>query len=175
MLELRQETPEDHVIVEALVKAAFADEVFSDQSEHHLVRRLRSTPSFIPELSIVAELDDEIVGHILLSGIVIRNDNGVFPSLAMAPVSVLPAYQHQGIGGRLVRYAHQVAADLGHGSVVLLGHADYYPRFGYEPAAKYHISLPFEVPAENCMIIELIEGSLQGVSGMVEYPSVFFE
>jgi predicted N-acetyltransferase YhbS len=174
MLKLRQEKPEDHAVVEALIEAAFAGVPYSDQSEHQLVRRLRKSAAFIPELSIVAEWDGKIVGHVLLSRISIKNDQQSFTSLALAPVSVLPHYQKQGVGGQLIRHAHEVAADLGYGSVVLLGHAGYYPRFGYEPAAKYNIRLPFDVPPENCMVIELIKGSLQGVSGMVQYPSEFF-
>jgi predicted N-acetyltransferase YhbS len=84
-------------------------------------------------------------------------------------------YQKQGIGKQLIIKAHEKARELGYQSVVLLGHQDYYPRFGYERASKYAITLPFEVPDENCMIIELISRGLQGVQGKVEYPLEFFD
>lgn len=172
-IRLRQETPADYLEVEALIEAAFEDEAFSDQSEHHLVRRLRQSEAFIPELSIVACLGEQILGHILLSLIEIRNEEQTFPSLALAPVSVLPAFQKQGIGGGLINEAHKRARHLGHHSVVLLGHSEYYPRFGYQKAAHFDIRLPFDVPAENCMAVELQPGALEKVSGVVVYPAVW--
>lgn len=172
-ITMRQERPADHPKVEALIEAAFAKLPESDQTEHQLVARLRWSDAFIPELSIVAEVGEEIAGHIILTRILIRNGPKAEESLALAPVSVHPTWQRQGIGGQLIREAHRVAAGLGHGSVVLLGHADYYPRFGYRKASEYGIQLPFEVPEELCMAIELRSGALDGVSGMVEYPQAF--
>ena len=71
--------------------------------------------------------------------------------------------------------AHKRAASLGYGTAVLLGHKDYYPRFGYREAIKYGIEFPFDVPSEYCMVIELIPDTLHNVNGIVRYPSVFFE
>ena len=148
----------------------------SDHSEQYLVERLRNSEAFIPELSIVAEINQNIAGHILLTRIkVVNNKNEEFESLALAPVSVLPEYQGKGIGGKLIETAHKKAKELGFGSVILLGHENYYPRFGYEIAKKYGIKLPFEVPDENCMTIELIKGTLEGIEGTVVYPKAFFE
>ena len=175
MIHIRQETPADYEAVHALVKAAFANVPYSDQSEHLLVERLRKSEAFIPQLSLVAEVDQELVGHILLTRIVIKNEGHTTPSLALAPVSVLPAKQGQGVGGALIKAAHDEARALGHQSVILLGHEDYYPRFGYRPTAEYGIQLPFDVPPENCMLIELQEGSLADVFGTVEYPPAFME
>ncbi len=174
-LIIRQETPDDFSSVERLITRAFADEIHSDHTEARLVARLRTTPDFIPELSLIAEIDRKITGHILLSRILIRNENQVFESLAMAPVSVDPAFQKQGIGSSLIRKSHIIANEMGFDSVVLLGHADYYPRFGYEKASSYGIRLPFEIPDENGMVIALTPGALDGVNGMVEYPEAFFE
>lgn len=172
---LRQEVPDDYQNVEKLVEAAFKNEPYSDKREHLLVQRLRQSNAFVPELSIVAEVENEIAGHILLTRIFIKNEVDSFESLALAPVSVEPSWQGKGIGGKLIREAHTVAKELGFKSVVLLGHEDYYPRFGYELTSKYNVRLPFEVPEENCMIISLIEGGLDGVSGVVEYAKEFFE
>ena len=173
-LTLRPTTPADYPAITALLQASFADDPHSDQTEHLLVGRLRQSAAYIPELDIVAEQGGQIVGHILLSKIKIRNGEQTFDSLALAPVAVLPAQQGQGIGGQLIEAAHRVARLLGHRSVVLLGHAGYYPRFGYERASRFGIALPFEVPDENCMAVELVESGLAGVSGMVEYPAAFF-
>ncbi|KUY30018.1 GNAT family N-acetyltransferase [Elizabethkingia ursingii] len=172
----RQENKNDYAAVFNLIQRAFEKEEMSDHSEQYLVERLRNSEAFIPELSIVAEINQNIAGHILLTRIkVINNKNEEFYSLALAPVSVLPEYQGKGIGGKLIETAHKKAKELGFGSVILLGHENYYPRFGYEIAKKYGIKLPLEVPDENCMAIELIKGALEGVEGTVVYPKAFFE
>ncbi|MEM6700133.1 MAG: N-acetyltransferase [Bacteroidota bacterium] len=172
---IRQEKQKDHNIVENLVVAAFKDVAISDHKEQFLVRRLRKSEAFIPELSLVAALNGQIIGHILLTKIKIANKNKHHGSLALAPISVLPEFQGKGIGGKLILSAHRIAESLGFQSIILLGHANYYPRFGYKKASEFDIQLPFEVPEENCMAIELKENALNKVSGTVVYPKAFFE
>ena len=172
-ISVRQEVPADHQAVSVLIEEAFRKEKMSDHQEHLLVERLRNSASFVPALSLVAEVEGKIVGHILLTRIKIRNDREVFDSLALAPVSVLPDYQRGGIGGRLIEHAHRNARSLNYSSVVVLGHADYYPRFGYQRADRFGITLPFDVPKENCLAIELTEGGLNGVCGEVVYSEEF--
>ncbi|MEM9824491.1 MAG: N-acetyltransferase [Bacteroidota bacterium] len=172
---LRKESPQDYHEVERLVEVAFQSVEHSDHREHLLVARLRKSASFIPDLSIVAVYEDQLVGHILVTKIQITHPTCRFESLALAPVSVLPAFQGKGIGGKLIQGAHRVAKDLGYGSIVLLGHAGYYPRFGYQKASHFNIALPFEVPDENCMAIELQEGALGEVHGTVVYDPAFYE
>ena len=91
------------------------------------------------------------------------------------PELSLPEYQNRGIGGMLLKEAHKKAAALGYGTAVLLGHKDYYPRFGYRKAADYGITFPFDVPSEYCQVIELIPDALKSIKGIVRYPAVFFE
>lgn len=124
---------------------------------------------------MVAETENKIVGHILLTKLKIKNGQNELDSLALAPVSVLPEHQGKGIGGMLIKEAHKKAKELGFISVILLGHEKYYPKFGYKRADQFGIVLPFEVPKENCMAIELIENGLKDVNGMVEYPKEFNE
>ncbi|MFG4001634.1 GNAT family N-acetyltransferase [Flavobacterium aquidurense] len=174
-IKLRQESENDYESVFQLIEKAFEKEEYSDHKEQFLVERLRKSDAFIPELSIVAEVDNKIVGHILLTKLEIKNESKSFESLALAPVSVLPEFQRKGIGSKLIVHAHKVAKELGYKSVVVLGHQDYYPKFGYELTNKYAIEMPFDVPAENCMLIALTENGLSGVSGKVIYPSAFFE
>jgi predicted N-acetyltransferase YhbS len=175
-LKIRKEEKEDYNEVFNLIENAFRDAKYSDHKEHFLVESLRNAASFIPKLSLVAVLDHEIVGYILLTkiDIVSKNSNRV-SALALAPVAVLKKYQGKGIGGNLIREAHRIAKNLNFGSIILLGHEQYYPRYGYELAQKYGIRLPFDVPDENCMLIELTEGALKGVNGIVEYPKEFYE
>lgn len=172
---LRQENENDFESVFQLIEKAFEKEEYSDHKEQFLVERLRNSEAFIPELSIVAELDGKIVGHILFTKLQIKNESQTFPSLALAPVSVLPEFQGKGIGSKLILHGHEIAKSLGYKSVILLGHQDYYPRFGYELCEKYDIKMPFDVPAENCMIFALTENALSGINGEVVYPKAFFE
>ena len=167
-ITIRQESPQDHTNVYKLIREAFASVEESDHSEQDLVERLRHSSSFIPELSLVAE-----TGRGELTRIRIINDAQTFPSLAVAPLSVLPSCQRQGIGSALIREAHRRAAALGYGSAVLLGHPGYYPRFGYLPAHRFGIRFPIDTPVDCCMVIELQPDGLKGVQGRVEYDPAF--
>ena len=175
MLTIRQEQPSDYSAVFKLVEIAFKTMPYSDGTEQFLVERLRLSEAFIPELSLVVESNHQVIGHILLSKIFIKNEHQSFPALSLAPVSVSPEYQRQGIGGQLIEKAHDIARGLGYTSVILVGHSEYYPRFGYRKTSEFNIQLPFEAPEESCMALELVENGLKGVSGMVEYPKAFFE
>ena len=173
-VDIRGETVEDYDQIAEVIEAAFRDEPFSDHQEHRLVERLRQSDAFVPELSLVAETRQQIVGHILLTPLKIRQGNHSFNSLALAPVSVRPDFQRKGIGSQLIQEAHRKARGMGYTSVIVLGHEKYYPRFGYKPTRTYAIELPFEAPEENCMILALTDDGLDGVSGKVEYPRAFF-
>ena len=172
---IRQEKVSDHKEVFNVIQTAFRSAAFTNHREQFLVERLRESDAFIPELSLVAEVDSGIVGHILLTKIGIDDGTEVFPSLALAPVSVLPSFQRKGIGSSLILHSHVRARELGYQSIVLLGHAEYYPRFGYERSDTYAIDLPFEAPKENCMVLRLVKEGLDGVSGMVVYPKAFHD
>lgn len=172
-IRCRTERFEDHSTVDALIEAAFRDVEYSDHREQVLVNRLRDSPAFVPKLSIVAEVKSRIVGHILLTEAVIANEQARQPILALAPLSVLPEFQRRGIGSRLIREAHLRAEILDYTAIVLLGHQDYYPRFGYLPARNYNITFPFDAPDENCMVKILQPGALDGISGQVVYPEAF--
>ena len=173
-IQTRRELPNDYKCVENVIQKAFENDPYGDQNEHLLVNRLRKSEAFIPQLSIVAEIEGEIVGHIFITKIIISDGIKNSESLAMAPVSVLPAYQRRGIGGRLITDAHKVALSLGYKSIILIGHEDYYPRFGYQKLARFNIQLPFDVPENNCMAIELVKGGLSGTQGRVQYPEAFY-
>lgn len=168
---IRQEEQKDYKEVYQVVKEAFEKEEYSDKDEHNLVERLRKSQAFIEELSLVAEIEGEIVGHIMFTEIKI----GSHTALALAPVSVSPDQQGLGIGSKLIIRGHEIAKELGYKAVVLLGHEGYYPRFGYKKASDYNIKAPFEVPDENFMVVELIEDGLKDIEGTVEYAREFFE
>ncbi len=107
--------------------------------------------------------------------IVIKSGAGdkEYETISLAPLSVRPELQKQGIGGRLIKEGLEACKKLGYGSVIVLGHPEYYPKFGFEPASKWGIDDPFGAPEEAFMALELKEGALEGVSGVVDYPEEF--
>lgn len=170
MIFVRSEKPEDYQKIYEINKVAFGGEV-----EAQLVNNLRKTKGFIPELSLVAEKDGKVVGHILFSVIHIKTDSNKIPVLALAPMAVLPDYQKQGIGSLLIKEGLKECKELGHKVVVLVGHPDYYPRFGFVKASEKGLKLPFDAPDEAFMVYEIIPNSLVGVTGTIEYPPEFAE
>ena len=174
-IKIREEEESDYPVVEQLIELAFRNEEKSDHQEHFLVGNLRRCDAFIPQLSLVAELDGEVVGHILMTKVEIVSESSSVVSLGLAPVAVLPRVQKMGVGSALIREAHKRAAELGFSSVVLLGHKDYYPKFGYGKAIDFGIEFPFEVPHEYCMAVELLPGGLKNVHGTVKYSQPFME
>lgn len=166
---IRQEMPKDYKEVYTLTKTAFAEMEHADGTEQDLVERLRTCAAFIPALSLVAEIGGHIVGHIMFTKITI----GGTDALCLAPLSVLPEFQHQGIGGALIRNGHEIAQSLGYGVCVLIGHKDYYPRFGYEIASKYGITLPFEAP-DDCVMVKFLSDEGKSVTGVAVFPPEFY-
>ena len=110
----------------------------------------------------------------MLSKITIEQDGASVDSLALAPVSVATGYQKK-IGGKLIVAALEKAKELGYGSVIVLGHPEYYPKFGFKKASEWNIKAPFEVPDEAFMAVELSENALQSIEGVVQYSSAFAE
>ena len=166
---IRQEKEEDRPAVEAVVASAFENKEHSDHQEHVLVDKLRESRAFVPDLSLVAEVDGLLVGYILFTEIKVGGDT----LLALAPVAVLPDWQRRGVGGELIREGHRIAAGLGYKGCVVLGHADYYPRFGYTKAVLFDIKAPVEVPDDYYMAMEVYPGALDDVAGVVEYDEAF--
>ncbi len=125
-------------------------------------------------VSLVADLDGEIVGHILFSGLSIVTATGALSALALAPMAVLPAFQNRGIGSELVRRGLSACREEGASIVIVLGHPEFYPRFGFSAELARSLESPYSREAgEAWMALELTPGALEGVSGRVEYPAPF--
>ena len=147
-------------------------QAFKQKNESELIEKIRGSKNFVPELSLIAEKNGKKVGHILLSKIKIKGEKE-FESLIPAPLAVLPELQKQGIGKKLITEGLRKARELGFSSVIVVGHKDYYPKFGFEKASKWNIKCSFEVPDEAFLAIELKDGALEDKSGIVEYPKEF--
>lgn len=168
MFEIRQENVNDYNEVYNVVKEAFEKAEHSDGDEQDLVVRLRKSGSFVPELSLVAQTEDKIIGHILFTEIKI----GSSAELALAPLAVLPEYQRKGVGISLIREGHRIAKSLGYNYSVVLGSPKYYSKEGYIPASKYNIKPPFDVENDFFMAVKLNENA-GTISGTVQYDKAF--
>lgn len=168
MLTIRRETPEDIDSIHHV-----NSEAFGQKEEAELIDELRSRG--VVTLSLVAVQADQIVGHIVFSPVTVESEYSSFEAIALAPMAVLPAYQRKGIGSQLVRVGLEECHRLGHEIVVVLGHPDYYPRFGFVPGKPKGIDCEFEAPDEAWMVLELREGALAGRSGTVKFQPEFHE
>lgn len=168
MLEIRQENKNDYEEIYNTIKIAFETAEHSDGNEQDLVVALRASDSFIPELSLVAVQNNKIIGYILFTKIEI----GEYKELALAPLGILPEYQRQGIGKKLIEEGHKIARKLGYHYSIVLGSDRYYSKFGYIPASQYGILAPFEVSNENFMAIKLNDTNKK-ITGVVNYAKEF--
>ena len=166
MLIVRNEKPEDIIAIHEVNEKAFGQ-----PAEANLVDALRANGKVI--LSLVAVQDDKVVGHILFSPVTVESDRETFAAVGLAPMAVLPEHQNQGVGSKLVKTGLDQCRKALHESVVVLGHPEFYPRFGFTPASRYGIKSEYDVRDEVFMIMELREGALLGRSGIVKYQSEF--
>lgn len=169
-MRIRKEEKIDYAEVYGLVKAAFETAEHANGNEQDLVEALRKSSAFVPELSLVAEEDGKIVGHIMFTEI--RIDDKI--ELTLAPLSVLPEYQNRGIGMRLIKEGHRIAAQMEYGISIVVGIEDYYPKAGYKRAKDYGIKDPFQVPSENFMVCSLGK-EIGQYHGTVEYAKEFYD
>lgn len=169
---IRSEQISDYKDVYHLNFKAFGER----EDESQLVERIRNSDGFIPELSMVAEQDEKIVGHLLISKATIIDKEQKNEVLVLAPVAVDPSLQKSGIGSILIEEGLRRSKHLGYGLVFLIGHPTYYPRFGFKPAREYEFELKqYNVPNDVFMVKELGEGELKKLSGELIYPKSFFE
>lgn len=162
---IRPEAPADHPAVFEVNRLAFGRD-----AEAVLVDALRA--GGYAEVSLVAEVAGEVVGHILFSRLPIRTAAGTVDAVSLAPMAVLPDHQRHGVGGELVRAGLEACRAGGHRIAVVLGHPAFYPRFGFAPALAERLESPFGA-GEAWMAVELVPGALAGVEGRVEYPPPF--
>lgn len=168
MTAIRRETPADVRAVRTVNEQAFGRPAEAD-----LVDRLRDRGAVT--LSLMAVLDGEIVGHILFSPLEIVSGEARHHGVALGPMAVLPAHQRRGIGSRLVRAGLERLREGGEELVIVLGHAEYYPRFGFTRASTFGIRCPLDVPDEVFLALELRPGAARGRSGVVRYAPEFDE
>lgn len=166
MIEIRPETDKDRAAIHRVNESAFPG-----PGEANLVDALREVAH--PHISLVAAVEDQIVGHIFFSPVTIESEDSVLTAMGLAPMAVLPEYQNKGIGSQLVREGLKQCQRIGHNIVVVLGHPLYYPRFGFTTAAAKGIRCEYDVPDDHFMVTELEAGALAGRKGLVKYHPAF--
>ena len=160
---VRHEHPEDPTDLAAI--RAIHDAAFGGTEESALVDRLRDSGAVLA--SLIATVDHRAVGHVLLS----RMSIGTIPAVALAPLGVVPELHHHGIGGRLVHEGLELLQMQGERIVLVVGHPEYYARFGFSTEKARGIDAPF--PREFFMALDLTPGALDGVRGQAHYPAAF--
>ena len=163
-LNIRRERPEERDAVRAVNEAAFG---CADEAD--LIDRLRGEGVVLA--SFVAEWEHRIVGHILFSRMLIETADGPLPAAALAPMAVVPEQQRQGVGGQLILHGLGWLRGRDERVVIVVGHPEYYPRFGFSSGRTRSLSSPFA--PEAFMALELAPGALDGVRGTVRYPNAF--
>ncbi len=163
---VRRETGEarERSLVRAIHIAAFGR---ADEAD--LVDSLRAEGAVLA--SVAAEWEGHVVGHVLFSRMFIETAGGAIAAAALAPVAVLPEFQGRGIGGRLIAGGLEMLRGPGERIVIVLGHPEYYGRFGFSSEKAASLESPF--PPEAFLAMELSAGALDGVRGQVRYPAAF--
>ncbi|HSV48989.1 MAG TPA: N-acetyltransferase [Candidatus Acidoferrales bacterium] len=168
-LKIRPEKPGEFGFLFNLVKVAFETAKVSNGDEQNYVDRLRASSGYLPELALVAEWDNEIVGHIMLTKTYVLTGTQRFEGLVLAPLSVALPYRRRGIGSKLVQESFRIAKVLGYQAVFVVGDPAYYGRFGFKSSAKFGIRHVPEIPEPYVMAIELTPNALAGISGTVNF------
>ncbi len=160
---IRQETAADAAAINVVNISAFEGE-----AEAKLVTALRQSRSFIPELSLVADIDGRVVGHILLSRIHLKYSENEVAVLALAPMAVVPSQSHRGIGSALVHAAITKATSAGEHAIIVVGHPPFYAKFDFERVIKWKMYHSLPVPTESVQALELLKGAFKG-GGVINY------
>ena len=163
MIEIREERSDDVPAVRHLNRRAFGQD-----QESNIVDALRTNAAAL--LSLVATLNGQVVGHIMYSPLSI---DGKFEGAALGPMAVLPQCQREGIGTKLIEAGNRKLKDDGCPFIIVVGHADYYPRFGFKPASEHGIKCEWDVPDNVFMLLVLDQAKMAGVAGLAKYRPEF--
>ncbi len=168
-IRIHEERPDDIDQVRSVNDAAFGQPV-----EGRIVDQLRASDS--EAVSLVAVLDERVVGHIFFSSVTVEADQRLIKGMGLAPMAVLPEHQREGVGSKLVTEGLKKIREKGYPFVVVLGHEKYYPRFGFRPASEYGLKCQWDgVPDEAFMAIIYDKDKMKEVSGTTHYREEFSE
>ncbi len=165
---IRQEQPSDFESIFKVETAAFGKE-----DEANIVEKIRKDNAIVS--SLVAIIDEAIVGHALYSKGVLKSKTGEETAVALGPIAVHPDHQKAGIGASLIKAGNQACLEAGYEFVFVLGHTTYYPKFGFNSTVEHNIHCEFKVPPDVFMVAELKKGALANKQGTFHYHKAFHE
>lgn len=169
-VEIKREKAEDREEVELLFTT-----VFDEEGILPMIKNLRESDNYIPELSRVARINDSIIGVIMYtSGAIVRGRKQT-QTAVLSSIAVLPAYQGLGVGKQLVMNSFNKARRLSIGSVLVFGQEEYFSRFGFKPASEYAITSSLDLTEDEFLALELEEGSLEDANGHLKNQSIYHE
>lgn len=169
---IRQEKQSEFEQIYDLVKIAFQTAKVSGGTEQDFVNQLRSSGNYIPELALVAEENNKLIGHIMLTRKNINNNGCNMETLLLAPVSVVLEYRNRGVGSLLISKSFELAKSMGYKSVVLVGDPAYYKRFGFKKSVDLGVKCLNDIPEENVLACELVNGAFDGISRTIDFYSM---
>ena len=164
---IRSERPEDFETIDRI-----HDEAFGHDWESKLIRALRTEEGYDPSLSLVAELEGKVIGHVLFSRITVESPAGSHPALILAPLAVFKEHRSMKAGTMLVSEGIRIAKERGETIMLVYGHR-FYERFGFTMAHEKGIFRPNPMKGEFVRLLELTEKAADGVMGVIKYPVSF--
>lgn len=171
---IRRELPGDYKKVEDVTREAFWNLYYPGCNEHFIIHKMRNHPDFIPELSFVIELDEEIVGSIFYTKSKVTAEDGTeYPTITFGPVSILPKYHRKGLGRALISHSIEAAKKLGFKAILIGGYPYHYAIYGFKGTKTYNITMPDGRFYKGIMALPLFEGALDNVAGTLFFSDVF--
>jgi predicted N-acetyltransferase YhbS len=172
-VELRQEEEKDYGLVEELTREAFWNVHFPGCDEHLLVHNLRRAEEFIKQLDFVAISNHKIVGNIVYMEAKIKDVDKEYSVLTFGPISVLPEYQNNGIGSRLINHTIKLSKEMGYRAVIIYGDPEYYKKFGFKASKGYDITNGDKKYPAALLVLELYPNALDGIKGIFDEGTVY--
>lgn len=165
---IRQTQKADYPTVYDLIQTAFRTAEHRDGNEQDFAVGLRNRDTYIPELDLVAVIEGQLVGHIMFTKTYVTKPEGIrYPTLMVAPLSVLLEYRNKGVGSALMKEGLRLANAMGYQTAFLVGDPGYYGRFGYKPTHIYNIRHE-NIPAEYVLVKEMTDNALKGITGIIK-------
>lgn len=165
---IRTETEKDFEVIDKI-----HDSAFGHDWESALIRRLRAREDYIKDFSLVAEIDGEVVGHVLFTHVTVESPVKSTPAVILAPLAVFKDYRGAGAGTALVAEGIKRARKAGYGLMLVYGHRFYEKKFGFTLAHEQGIFRPNPMPNAPVRMLPLTENGAEGVSGVIKYPVEF--
>jgi predicted N-acetyltransferase YhbS len=172
-IKLRPEEEKDYRFVEDLTREAFWNIHFPGCDEHLLIHNLRNAKEFIASLDFVAIYNDKIVGNIVYAEAKVKNNDKEYTVLTFGPLSVLPEYQHMGIGSKLINHTVKIAKEMGYKAIIIYGYPEYYKTFGFKASKEYNITNKDKKFPAALLVLELEPKVLTGIEGMFDEGKVY--